>query len=261
MQRQALAILSVVALSLGLSAAASAAEWGTLKGKFVLDGKVEAPATLSIAKDKDTCCAAGCPKDNSLVVGPNGGIANVVIYVRTKKGDKIAVHPDYAKTADAKVVFDNSKCMFSPHVLPMRTSQTLVIKNSDPIGHNTNVQPVKNSARNILIPANGSIEHKFKVAETLPAPTMCNIHPWMKGYIIPRDDPYVVVSGADGSFEIKNLPAGGTLEFQLWHERCGYVRDVDVKGTAAKRGRIKIKIEPGDNDLGTIKVPAALLKK
>ena len=261
MQRQTLAALSVVALLLAFSTAASAAEWGTLKGKFVLDGKSDAPAKLSIAKDKATCCKDGCPTDDTLLVDPNGGIANIVIYLRTKKSDKVAVHPDYEKDAKAKVEFDNQKCMFTPHVLAMRTSQTLVLKNSDPVAHNTNLQPVKNDAKNVLIPANGSVEHKFGEAETLPAPAMCNIHPWMKGYIIPRDDPYIAVTGADGSFEIKNLPAGDTLEFQIWHERPGYVRDVMVGGKKASRGRAKIKIAAGDNDIGTIKVPSSLMKK
>ena len=92
---------------------------------------------------------------------------------------------------------------------------------------------------------------------------MCNIHPWMKGYIIPRDDPYVTVSAADGTFEIKNVPAGATLEFQLWHERCGYLKSVEAAtgDKASTRGRIKIKIAAGDNDLGEIKVPASILKK
>ncbi|MCG8584915.1 MAG: hypothetical protein MI757_09410 [Pirellulales bacterium] len=259
MVRCLVTLISVVVLS----SSAWAAEWGTLKGRFVLDGKAPAPAKLAIAKDKEACCADGCPTDDSLLVGPDGGLANVVIYVRTKKGDKIAVHPDYVKDADAKLVLDNKNCVFVPHVSTIRTGQTLVLKNSDAVAHNTNIQPIKpgNTPSNVTIPAGGSAEYKFNEAETLPTPAICNIHPWMKSYVLARDDPYATVSAKDGTFEIKNLPAGGELEFQLWHERAGYVRDVDVNGTTAKRGRVKIDIKAGDNDVGEIKVPVSLLEE
>jgi hypothetical protein len=260
MKRLTFAVLSIALLCINT---ASADEWGTIKGRFVLEGKAPKPVAIAVTQDKGTCCKDGCPADDSLLVGPNGGLANVVIYVRTKKGDKIAVHPDYTKDADAKIVLDNTKCMFKPHVSTIRTSQTLVLKNSDPVGHNTNIQPIKsgNTPSNVTIPAGSTANYKFNEAETLPTPVVCNVHPWMKSYVIARDDPYATVSKADGTFEIKNLPAGAELEFQLWHERAGYVRDVDVKGTKAKRGRVKIDIKAGDNDLGDIKVPASLLEK
>ena len=35
----------------------------------------------------------------------------------------------------------------------------------------------------------------------------------------------MAVSGEDGTFEIKNIPAG-KHEFQLWHEVPGYIEDV-----------------------------------
>ena len=48
-------------------------------------------------------------------------------------------------------------------------------------------------------------------------PVVCNIHPWMKAYILSLDHPYMAVTGEDGTFEIKNMPAG-QHEFQFWHE-------------------------------------------
>ena len=258
MVRFSFAMLAVVVLSMN---SAVGAEWGTLKGRFVVDGKTPAPAALSVTQDKPVCCKGGCPNDDSLVVGPQGGLANVVIYVRTKTGQKIAVHPDYADAAKKDAVLDNTGCMFAPHVSAVQTGQKLILKNSDPVAHNTNIQPIKNDAQNITIPVGGSGEYVFKTAETLPTKVVCNVHPWMMSYVIARDDPYVTVSGVDGTFEIKNLPAGGTLEFQLWHERTGYLRDVEVAGKEAKRGRAKIEIKAGDNDLGDIKVPAAALEK
>ncbi len=241
--------------------APASGQWGNLRGRFVVDGDVPKPAVLTVLKDIPVCCKDGCPRDDSLVVGKDGGLANVIVYVRPPTGHTVAIHDSYGKDRNKTVVMDNTKCMFSPHVVLMRTSQTLVLRNSDPVGHNANIQPMKGRGGSIMISAGSDIKRTFEKSETIPATVVCNIHPWMKGYVLARDNPYFALTGSDGSFEIKNLPAGGTLVFQLWHERSGYLRDVDVNGQQAKFGRVKIKIEPGDNDLGTIKVPAALLKK
>jgi hypothetical protein len=78
----------------------------------------------------------------------------------------------------------------------------------------------------------------------------------MRGYILPRDNPYAAVTGDDGSFEIKDIPAG-TWEFQVWQEVAGYL----AAKPEWKKGKFKLEIKPGDNDLGTIQVPADLFKK
>jgi hypothetical protein len=78
----------------------------------------------------------------------------------------------------------------------------------------------------------------------------------MLGYVLPRDNPYAAVSGDDGSFEIKNLPAG-TWEFQVWQEAAGNL----AAKPEWKKGKFKLQIKPGDNDLGVIQVSPSLLKK
>ena len=83
-------------------------------------------------------------------------------------------------------------------------------------------------------------------------PINCVIHPWMRGYLLLRDNPYMAKSDADGRFRIENLPVG-EHEFQLWHERAGYLRDVAVGATTAdRRGRLTVTIEPAENDLGEV---------
>ncbi len=80
---------------------------------------------------------------------------------------------------------------------------------------------------------------------------VCNIHPWMRAWLLPRDNPYAAVSGTDGSFVLAKLPVG-EWEFQAWHEQGGWPR---VPGW--NRGRFKVRIKPGRNDLGTIKLAPA----
>ena len=79
----------------------------------------------------------------------------------------------------------------------------------------------------------------------------------MKGRLIVRANPYFAVSQKDGTFEIKNLPAGD-IEFVVYHEKSGYVTDAEVKGEKVNwpKGVMKVTIEAGDEptDLGEIKL-------
>lgn len=239
--------LALVAL---VAPGGQAAEWGDLVGRIVFDGAAPTPANLNINKDLECCKVKHV--DESLLVDSSGGLANVVLYCRDRN---VAVHPDYDATATTEVVLDNTTCRFEPHVAVLRLTQTLVIRNSDICGHNTNLQPLGDAGINPLIAANSEVRHKFNRAQNIPVPASCNIHPWMKSYVLPRDNPYVTVSAADGTFRIENLPAG-PVEMQAWHETAGYV---DTK--AWPKGRFKVTIKAGTNDLGTIKLPASLFKK
>jgi hypothetical protein len=252
MIRNVLTALIPVAVIAAMVSPASA-QWADLKGKFVYDGPVPTAPKLTITKDVEVCGVHNLV-DEELLVGADGGLANVVIYVSTKS---VKTHPDYEKTAGDKVIFDNKNCRFEPHVLAMRLSQTIVLKNSDSIGHNSNVQPPGDQGINPLLPPGGAAENKFNLAQRLMVPISCNIHGWMKGYVVIRDNPYFAVTGKDGTFEIKNLPVGEELEFQVLHEKAGYL----VAKSDWLRGRFKMKIKDGGSDLGTVKVSPKLLSK
>jgi hypothetical protein len=249
----------IVSLVFLLPAAASAQQWGDLSGTFVFDGSAPTPTPATISKDQDFCGKFKLV-DESLVVNPeNNGIQNVVIYLYVKRGDKAPeAHPDYAKTAGDTVQLDNKQCRFEPHIVTLRTSQKLLVGNPDPKGHNTNIATLSNAPQNVLIPAGGELNLQFKAEERLPVRVACNIHPWMSGYLVIKETPYMAVSDKDGKFTIKNLPVG-KWTFQFWQEAAGYLDEVEVDGKPTKwtRGRVEIEIKPGENDLGEIKVPPA----
>jgi len=244
-----------------LAAPVQAADWGTLKGRFVYDGPKVVPEKLTINKDVQVC-SKHTPIDESLLVDENGGVANVLVYIRVPRGETLDVHPDYEKTADAEVVLDNKHCRFAPHVALLRTSQKLVLKNSDPVGHNTKADCFFNPSFNVLIPSGGSIEQQMGQPERLPVRVACNIHPWMSGFLLIREDPYMAVSAEDGTFQIQNIPAG-THEFQFWHEKSGYLGGIKLgsAGETEKRGRAELAIKSGTLDLGNVTLPAALFEE
>jgi hypothetical protein len=245
-------VAALVLAAMGLCMQAQAAEWGDLTGRFVFEGKAPEPPKINVNKDVEVFGDKNLV-DETLLVDPNGGIANVVIYVRTPN---VAINPDLEKNVKDKVVYDNKNGRFDPHILTLWLGkQTLVLHNSDPVGHNSNVQPLGDTGINPLLPANASMEHKFNRQQSIPVPVGCNIHPWMRGYILPRNNPYATVSEKDGTFKLEKLPTG-ELEFQVWHEKVGYL---DLP--SMPKGKFKKTIKAGENKMGDIKVPAAKFNK
>jgi hypothetical protein len=237
--------------------AASAAEWGSLKGRFVVDGTAPKPAAVAITKDQAYCGQHKLLSD-TIVVGKDNSLANAVVFLRAGLGKKVDIHPDYEAKLKEPVVLDNHFCTFKPHILLARVGQQIVIKNSDPVGHNTNIELF---GFNPTVPANDKTEIKDTKDYALPRPIVCGIHPWMKAHLLSLNHPYMATSGEDGTFEIKNIPAGSN-EFQVWHEVPGYLKSIKLKGgTTDTRGRVKLTIAAGQTlDLGDIKVPASVLK-
>ncbi|HVX15534.1 MAG TPA: hypothetical protein VHC22_30380 [Pirellulales bacterium] len=256
MKSHAAILTAVVSLAFGWGIeAANGEEWGTLKGRFVYDG--EPPKEQAIPTDKEPMCAKHKVVNEELVVNrENHGLKNVVVFVSSKK---VKEHPDYKKSAGDKVTIDNNGCRFEPHIVAMTLSQTLEIKNSDPFSHNSNLAPLGDEGINPVLTQDATYDYKFHKIQKLPVPVACNIHTWMKGYIVVKDNPYIAVSDADGNFELKDLPAE-ELEFTVWQEKAGWL--VARSDWDKKKATFKMKIKPGDgNDLGEIKVSPKLFEK
>lgn len=213
---------------------AAHAQWGDLKITFKTDKPVP-------RQEADGVAAANCGVAKVLledvVVDPKTlALANVVVYLNEEPAK---IHESYQALANKKVSLDNVDCRFEPHITSLWTKQTLVIGNKDKIGHNSKVDAFDNTSINPLIPPGGSQEATFPNPELVPMAVSCNIHRWMKGYIVVKDHPYMGVSGKDGVVEIKNLPAG-ELKFRVWHE-TGYIK-AEIDGEMTKKGRFTLDI-------------------
>jgi len=250
-------LVSAATASEGTAAAAAVGTgWGTLKGRFTFAGSVSQPKPLVVDKDTEVCSMGGMKLvDRSLLVDSSSkGLANVVVFARKTSRVKTAA-------AETPLLFDQKNCEFLAPVFAARVGQQVDVHNSDPIGHNTNIS---GSSFNQLIPAGQGTAYKPDAETGMPTMVTCNIHPWMKAYAVFRKDGYVAVSAADGSFSIADLPAGETIEFQVWHERSGGpngavgLEKPDLKWTP--KGRFQIRLEADEvKDLGTLEVPATAI--
>lgn len=250
--------IAIAALTVAAGASAGrAAEWGTIKGKFVYKGDAEAKP-IDVTKDVEYC-SKHKPVDETLVVGDGGALRNVFVYLYVARGKKVAIHPDF-KPGEPRIL-SNKGCRFEPHAMTLWNAEEFEVHNDDPaIGHNTNFNLAGRTEFNLTIPNDAPLKHKFANGGPIPANVACNIHPWMHANVLVRDNPYMAVTGEDGTFEITNVPAGDQ-EIILWHEARGYLRDLVVgKEKADRKGQIEVKVPAGGEiDLGVIEITPDIL--
>ncbi|MEP6706535.1 MAG: carboxypeptidase regulatory-like domain-containing protein [Pyrinomonadaceae bacterium] len=190
---------------------------GSVSGKVAFNGT--APAPKKIDSSADPVCGQKSPNlSTEDTVVTDGKLANAFVYIKdgtTADGKKIG---DFTwDTPAAAAVLDQNGCHYKPHVMGVMTNQKISITNSDPTTHNIHPQPAVNQEWNQSQVANAApLEKSFNRQEIL-VPVKCNQHPWMKAYIGVLKHPFFAVSNADGSFEIKGVPAG-KYTLAAWHE-------------------------------------------
>lgn len=154
-------------------------------------------------------------KSETALVSDEGMVANVFVYV--KKGlPKKAEYP----LPEQPAVLDQIGCMYRPRVQGVRVGQELVIKNSDPLTHNTRSYAFRNRPFNVAQPAGAEERTKVFTRPERAIQMGCDLHAWMKAFVFAMDHPFFAVTGADGKFTISGLPPG-EYELEAWHEEFG----------------------------------------
>ena len=203
---------------------------GSVKGTVSLDGT--APKNEAIKMNADPVCmkeAKGPQTQETYIVGSDGKtLGNVFVYVKDGLGNYVFDTP----TEPAKI--DQKECRYHPHVFGMRVGQPLEIVNSDPTLHNIHAMPKANQEFNNGQPIQGmKMTHTFTQQEVM-VPFKCDVHGWMNAYVGVLPHPYYAVTKDDGSFELKDLPAG-TYTIEAWHEKLGtQTQSVTVAAKEAK---------------------------
>jgi len=168
-------------------------------------------------------------------VRKNGDFSGVVVMLEPAAGE---VAP---ATGHARMLQKDK--MFQPHVLAVQAGTTVDFPNADPIFHNA----FSNYDGQIfdvgLYPPGSSRGVKFRRAGVVRV--FCNIHADMSAVIVVAATPWFAVTGADGRFEIKDVPAG-EYRLKVFHERA----------TAAEleKTRRSVTVKEGPLALGTLVV-------
>lgn len=214
---------------------AATCSWGaTLTGKIVYQGKP--PNLVKLPMSADAYCLTQ-HKENVLSqdiqVNPNGTLQSVLIYV--KSGLSGATPPP-----QGSIELRQHGCIYTPHVLGIQVNQELMVINDDATLHNVHTMSKVNPQFNIAQPIKGmKIAKKFLKPEIIFV--KCEVHRWMGAYIGVFAHPYFAVSGGDGTFTIKDLPAGNYV-IEAWQEKLGtQSANVEVAATDTKNVEFTFK--------------------
>tara|TARA_B100000029_G_C17551800_1_gene950359 strand:- start:49 stop:801 length:753 start_codon:yes stop_codon:yes gene_type:complete len=191
---------------------------GSLTGNVKYQGKV--PSAKALKMDADPVCGSAHKAkvfSESFIVDDNLNLKNVLVWLKDVeyKGE----------IPSTPAILDQKGCIYDPHVLGVVKGQTLLIKNSDATLHNIHSMADKNDQFNFAMPkVVKEKETVFNISED-PFYIKCDVHPWMKSWVLVQDHPYFAVTDEKGNFKIENIPPG-TYEVIAWQEKFKMKRSI-----------------------------------
>lgn len=192
--------------------------WVKVTGRVRVTSKVSPPPPLvksgTSPVDSSVCAKESDIPDLSLVIGKDGGLANVFVYLYGREELK---RPD-EKAVSEPAVLSCRECQFFPHALVMSTKQKLRVRNEGLVSVNTQFGTFRNGTSNFSLAPRSENEQSFKRSEPLPFKVKDAIHSWASAWILPLDHECAAVTDKDGKFEFL-APAGKRTIF-VWHERA-----------------------------------------
>ena len=200
---------------------------GTITGTVKWSGPAPKTPKLPITKDASVC-DPGSHKIRDLErleVGPDGGVANTVVFLKDITKGKAMDLPESREHLDQK------NCRYVPHIMLIPQGGNLEAKSSDPVLHTVHMTgaasnnipfPMQNQMIPINLPRNGVVELK------------CNAgHVWMNAEIIIVKHPYYAVTDEHGFFKLSDVPPG-EYELEAWHEGWQNMSEESVLDVAAQ---------------------------
>lgn len=185
------------------------------------------------------------------VVGPNGGLANVLVWIKDAPAIRIS-------GGDPTPALDQVGCMFQPYVLGVLVNQPFVIRNSDPELHNVHATPKRNREFNIGQPQRGkAIERSFSNPE-LFVRLKCDVHPWMFAYVNVLEHPFYAITGTNGFFRIPAGLSEGEYTLGVAHLKTGE-RNQKIRIEHGQQLSLDLRLDvpvPSEVRRGVVSAPA-----
>jgi plastocyanin len=185
----------------------------TIKGAVKLTGKAPEMKVPKKRKDAEVCKSKEV-KYNAVLADKDGKLSDVLVRIAND-----SIKGDY-KAPSKHAEVDQKDCMYSPRILGVVAGQTIDIKNGDATLHNVHSYKGADTMFNTPQPKGSDPIAKEMPDEPKIIKLMCDVHPWMRGFVVVSAHPFFSVSGADGTFTIEKVPAGD-YTIEAWHSHYG----------------------------------------
>lgn len=187
------------------------ADGGTISGSVKWSGPVPRSVEFPVTKDPEICDPESKKTTDleRLIIGPQGGVANTVVYLRDISAGKAMDLPEQRRHLDQK------HCRYIPHILLVPKDGTLDMVSSDATLHTIHMDGA--ASFNLPFPFQGRV-----TSRTMQTPGLVNLrcnggHVWMNAEMFIAPHPYYAVTDESGHFRFTDVPAG-TYQIVAWHE-------------------------------------------
>jgi plastocyanin len=203
--------VALVTLAAGLAAPGLAAA-GSVRGTVVFKGAAPEARRLPVTIDQYVCGKEKMAED--LVVSPQGGIRNVVVWIDKPPATATAEPPS------ATPAMDQKECVFAPRVVLVPAGGRIDFLNSDRLLHNLHSTPKDNPHFNRTQPRGRTIAITFPHPEIIRV--TCDLHSWMRGWVVVTEHSFYALTDGEGQFALRGLPPG-RYTLRAWQERLGTI--------------------------------------
>ena len=178
-----------------------------------------APERKQVPINIDQYVCGKSHESDDLIVAQNRGIRWAVVSIQSPP-------PVKWDPPSKPVQMDQQQCLYVPRVVIVPVGGTVDFLNSDRLLHNLHSVSTENPTFNRTQPKGRTIPVVFKKPEIVRID--CDLHTWMRAYVVVAEHPFFAVTGPNGEFALDNVPPG-KYALKVWQELLGTVtRDVTV---------------------------------
>ncbi len=209
------------------------AETGTIEGLVRFTGQKPVMQVPKKVATSEYCKAH--PVLSNAVLGDPGRLEDV--FVRIAPGSFELERAFKAPARD--VIVDQVDCMYTPRIQGAMIGQTLRIRNADGTLHDVHGYLGAASWLNKAQPKGSApLDVPLGEGDRPLIKLTCDVHPWMRGFVVVSEHPFFAVSGADGTFAIHGVPPG-SYRLEAWHARYGRKK---ASAKVVREGVVRVEI-------------------